>query len=327
MAPDRLSGMLEGLPRVDSPDLLVGMDTMDDAGVFRLSDEMALVQTVDVFAPAVNDARTSGRIVAANCLSDIWAMGGRPVTVMNILGFPSSKIPREVIAELLGGAAEKFVECGVVLVGGHTVDQKEIMFGMSVTGLIHPALALRVSCAREGDLLVLTKPVGSGVLTTALKDGRIGDGELGEAVRSMERLNMYACDALRAFSPSAMTDVTGFGLAGHAASMARSSGVTIEIGAETVPLLGHAREVIGDYLPGGSGRNWESFEAAVEVAPGLDETLVALACDSQTSGGLLAAIRPEDADEALVKLREAGDTASAVVGRVTAFSGRPVRLV
>lgn len=327
MAPDRLSGMLEGLPRVESPDLLVGMDTMDDAGVFRLSDEIALVQTVDVFAPAVNDARTSGRIVAANCLSDIWAMGGRPVTVMNILGFPSSKIPPEVVADLLGGAAEKFVECGVVLVGGHTVDQKEIMFGMSITGLIHPALALRVSCAREGDLLLLTKPIGSGVLTTALKDGRIGDGELGEAVRSMERLNMYACDVLRGFSPSAMTDVTGFGLAGHAASMARSSGVTIELDASSMPLFEKALEVVRDYLPGGSGRNWESFLASVDVAPGLDETLVALACDSQTSGGLLAAIRPEDADEALVKLREAGDTSSAVVGRVTAFSGKPVRLV
>ncbi len=316
--------MLSGVPRFDSPDLIVGMETMDDAGVFRISDDTALVQTVDFFSPAVNDARASGRIVAANCLSDIWAMGARPLTAMNILGFPASRIPGEVASEILAGAGEKLVEAGVALVGGHTVDQKEVMFGMSITGIVHPARALRNSLAREGDLLVLTKPLGTGILCTALKEGHVDDDALREAVEQMERLNMYASAVLSGFDVSAMTDVTGFGLAGHAVAIARASGVTLEIDAGSVPILKGALDQACHYLPGGSGRNWQYDSENVDIAPGLDEALVAVMLDSQTSGGLLAAVSPSRAEQAVRLLREGGDVHAAIIGRVTPRSARPV---
>jgi len=292
------------------------METMDDAGVFRISDDTALVQTVDFFSPAVNDARSTGRIVAANCLSDIWAMGARPLTAMNILGFPASKIPCEVAGEILAGAGDKLVEAGVALVGGHTVEQNEVMFGMSITGVVHPSRALRNSLARAGDLLVLTKPLGTGILCTSLKEGHVDEDALREAVRQMERLNMYASGILAGFDVSAMTDVTGFGLAGHAVAIARASGVTLEIDAKSVPVLDGALELACNYLPGGTGRNWEYDSEHVGIAGGMDESLVAVMLDSQTSGGLLAAIAPDQAGEAVRMLREGGDSCAAIVGRV-----------
>ncbi len=315
------------MPRFESPDLIVGMDTMDDAGVFRLDDDTALVQTVDLFYPPVNDPRAAGRIMAANCLSDIWAMSGRPITAMNILGYPASKIDQDVIAELLAGAGEKMVEAGVVLVGGHSTDEKEVMFGMSVTGLIHPGRAMRNSDAREGDLLVLTKPLGSGILCTALKDGRVDDSALGEAVGWMERLNRYAAETLAGLDVSAMTDVTGFGLAGHAVAMARSSGRRIVIEASRVPVMAGALELAQHYLPGGTGRNWTYDSTNVDIAAGIDERLVAVLLDSQTSGGLLAAVGEDQAETAVRMLREIGDSLTGIVGRVTAGGGRPVSLV
>lgn len=319
--------MLGRIPRFDTPELIVGMETMDDAGVFRISEDTALVQTIDFFSPAVNDARASGRIVAANCLSDIWAMGGRPLTAMNILGFPASKLPVEVIQELLAGAGEKLVEAEVALVGGHTVDQKDVMFGMSITGVIHPAGALRNSTAREGDALVLTKPLGSGILCTALKEGNVDDEDLLQAIGFMERLNRYASEILSGFDVSAMTDITGFGLAGHAVAIARSSGVTLEIDAGSVPLLDLVLELAPLYLPGGSGRNWEYDSANVEIPPGMEERMVAVMMDSQTSGGFLAALRPDQAVEAVRLLRESGDSRASVIGRVTSRGSRPVRLL
>jgi selenide,water dikinase len=304
------------------------METMDDAGVFRLSEDTALVQTIDFFSPAVNDARSSGRIVAANCMSDIWAMGGRPLTAMNILGFPASKLPLEVIQELLAGAGDKLVEAGVSLVGGHTADQKDVMFGMSITGVIHPGRAVRNSCARVGDSIIVTKPLGSGILCTALKDGHLDDSALDEAVTYMERLNRYASGVLSHFDVSALTDVTGFGLAGHAVAMARSSGVLIELDARTTPLLDGVLGVAGHYLPGGSGRNWEYDSVNVDFPCSIDERLAAVMLDAQTSGGLLAAVRPDQAAEAVRMLREGGDDRSCVIGCVKAAEGpHHVRIV
>jgi selenide, water dikinase len=297
------------------------METMDDAGIFRLSEDTALVQTIDFFSPAVNDARSSGRIVAANCLSDIWAMGGRPLTAMNILGFPASKLPMEVIQELLAGAGDKLVEAGVALVGGHSVDQKDVMFGMSITGVIHPGRAVRNSLARAGDALILTKPLGSGVLCTALKEGHLEDAALDEAVRYMERLNRYASEVLSRFDVSALTDVTGFGLAGHAAVMAKASDVLVELDAGSIPVLDGALAMAEHYLPGGSGRNWEFDSANVGFPSAMDERLTAVMLDAQTSGGLLVAVRPDQAAEAVRLLREGGDDRSCVIGRVMKAEG------
>jgi len=314
------------MPKFETPDLIVGMETMDDAGVFRISDDTALVQTVDFFSPAVNSARASGRIVAANCLSDIWAMGGRPLTAMNILGFPASKLPPEVVRELLSGAAEKLVEAGVALVGGHSVDQKEVMFGMSVTGVIHPARAIRNSRARSGDVLILTKPLGTGILCTALKEGHVGDSALDEAVSFMERLNRYASEVLAGFDVSALTDVTGFGLAGHSVAMAKTSGVTLEIDPESVPVLEGALELADRYLPGGSGRNWDYDRVNVEIPLDIDPRMLAVLMDSQTSGGLLAAVAPDQAASAVARLRECGDPRASVIGRALPPSLFPVRV-
>jgi selenide,water dikinase len=315
------------MPSTESPDLIVGMDTLDDAGVFRISDAVALVQTVDFFAPAVNNPVSCGRIVAANCLSDVWAMGGRPITAMNILGFPSAKIPVEVIAHLLKGAGEKLLEAGVVLVGGHTVDQNNLIFGMSITGLIRPEKAIRNSMARVGDTMILTKPVGSGILSSELKEGRISESKMRRAIESMERLNKYACEVLSEFDVSAMTDVTGFGLLGHALAMAKFADRTIEFSAGAVPLFDDALSLASGYLPGGAGRNAEYAGTSVEISAAVSPEMIAVLFDAQTSGGLLAAVSSGQADEAVRRLRAVGDEHSAAVGRVCAQGGKPIRVV
>lgn len=315
------------MPSTESPDLLVGMDTLDDAGIFRISDDVALVQTVDFFAPAVNDPVACGRIVAANCLSDVWAMGGTPVTAMNILGFPSSKIPVEVIAHMLRGAGEKLVEAGVVLVGGHTVDQNNLLFGMSVTGLIRPDRAIRNSMARVGDSLVLTKPLGSGILSSELKEGRLTEAAMGRAIRSMERLNKYACEVFAGFDVSAMTDVTGFGLLGHALAMAKFGDVTLEFCASRVPFYDGVLSLAPGYMPGGSGRNLEYAGPSVEIEEGVPPEMVAALFDAQTSGGLLAAVSDGQASEVVRRLRAAGDGCASVVGSVRPQAAKPIRVV
>jgi selenide,water dikinase len=322
-----LSGLLAEMPSTESPDLIVGMDTLDDAGVFRISESVALVQTVDFFAPVVNDPVSCGRIIAANCLSDVWAMGGRPVTAMNLLGFPSAKIPVGVIAHLLKGAGEKLVEAGVVLVGGHSVDQSTVIFGMSVTGLIEPGKAIRNSMAREGDAIILTKPLGSGILASELKEGRILESSMRSAVKWMERLNMYACRVLSGFEVSAMTDITGFGLLGHSLAMARFAEKTIEFDASSIPLYDGALASAARYIPGGSGHNFDYAAASVETCGDVREDLLAVLYDAQASGGLLAAVEAGSAGEAVKRLRACGDEHAAVVGRVLARGSRPIRLV
>jgi selenide, water dikinase len=315
------------MPSTESPDLIVGMNTLDDAGVFRISDTVALVQTVDFFAPAVNNPVSCGRIVAANCLSDVWAMGGRPITAMNILGFPSAKIPIEIIAQLLKGAGEKLVEAGVVLVGGHTMDQNDLVFGMSVTGLIHPGRAIRNSMARVGDSMILTKPVGSGILSSELKEGRISESKMRRAMESMERLNKYACEVLSEFDVSAMTDVTGFGLLGHALAMAKFADRTIEFSAGVVPVFDDALSLASGYLPGGAGRNAEYAGASVEISPTVSPEMIAVLFDAQTSGGLLAAVGSGQADEAVRRLHAVGDEAAAIIGKVCSCGAKPIRVV
>lgn len=327
MSPGRLSGILERLPRILSRNLIVGMESMDDAGVYLLTPEVALVQTVDFFPPVVASPLEFGRIAAANSMSDVWAMGGDAVTAMNLLCFPGNTLGSDIVEEILSGACEKLVEAGVVLVGGHTMEQDQVVFGLSVTGVINPEKALRNSAARAGDVLLLTKPLGSGVLTTANKASALPPELFRPVVASMERLNLYASKAMRECDASAMTDVTGFGLLGHALTMARSSGVSFRISAGSVPLFPGARKYAHDFFPGGSGNNRKYVGENASVDPAVDPDHAKLLFDAQTSGGLLAAVRAEQADDLLDRLHQTGDTAAAVIGEVLPHDDGPFLVV
>lgn len=322
MAPGRLSGILERLPSIKDPNLIVGMDTMDDAGIYRLTDDSALVQTVDFFAPVVADPRTFGRIAAANSMSDIWAMGGKALTAMNLLCFPGAKLGPDVVKEILTGSSEKLVEAGVVLVGGHTAEQDEILFGLSVTGTIHPELAMRNSRARIGDRLILTKPLGVGIITTANKASPLPSEIMGPVTVSMERLNMYSCDVLKDYDVSSMTDITGFGLLGHSVAFAESAGVGLVFHAGRIPVFRGTEDLVEDFFPGGSAQNRLYAGDRVQIHTDIDSGFADILYDAQTSGGLLAAVRADQAEEALEAVRECGDENAAIIGEVVKVSDR-----
>lgn len=289
---------------------------MDDAGVYRLTDDIALVQTVDFFYPIVNDPRSFGRIVAANSLSDIWAMGARAITAMNHLAYPAGQIPAEAIEELLIGGSEKLAEAGVSLVGGHTLEQTEMVYGMSVSGLIHPGRASRNAAARAGQALVLTKPLGTGVYCNAYRQEGLTGTQYRRWIEGMERLNMYAAKVLEGFDAGGVTDVTGFGLLGHALPMARYSGTRMVFEAGRVPLLPGLPDLIDSYNPKGVCKCRQFVSDHLQVDDGVDPRLVTIFAESQTSGGLLVSVDADQADDLVDRLRGAGDSDSAVVGRV-----------
>jgi selenide,water dikinase len=294
MGPGDLSRALAPLPRQADPRLLVGSETFDDAGIFVLSDDLALVQTVDFFAPIVDDPYEFGRIAAANALSDVYAMGGEPLTALNIVGFPTGRLPLEVLTEILRGGQDAVRESGAVLAGGHTVVDEELKYGLSVTGRADPRHLLTNAGARPGDVLVLTKPIGSGVLTTAAKRGAIDPSAYRALVQVMSQLNAEASRAALAVGARCATDITGFGLLGHASHIARASGVTLAIQVARVPVLAGARETAASGVgTGGAERNEEFLEARVEWGA-VSDVDRALLVDPQTSGGLLVAI-PERA--------------------------------
>ena len=304
-------------------DLLVGTSTADDAGVFRIAPDLALVQTVDFFSPIVDDPLQFGAIAATNALSDVYAMGGEPRTALNIACFPQTGVPDGVLADILRGGQAKAAEAGVVLVGGHTVVDEEIKYGMAVTGVVHPDRILRNVGTRPGDLLILTKPLGTGIVTTALKHGTGTAAEHAAAIASMTTLNAAAARVLRAIPAHACTDVTGFALLGHAYEMASGSGVRLMIEAARLPLLpGATRLVAEGQLTGGCRRNRDWLADKVEVRSGVPAALVEIAYDPQTSGGLLAAVGPAETSEALRALLDAGVEA-VVVGTATARPGGP----
>ena len=307
-----LDSVLRRLPRPTDPNLLVGFDTNDDAGVYRLSDDLALVQTVDFFTPIVDDAFTYGRIAAANSLSDVYAMGGRPISALSIFAFPASGDP-EVMEQILRGGLETMAEATCTVVGGHSVRDEEIKFGYAVTGVIDPDKVWRNVGARPGDLLLLTKPLGTGVIATALKQGRAADSSVAAAVASMTRLNADAAAALHELEATAngstavhaVTDVTGFGLLGHAREMAAGSGVSLEINHAQIEYLPGAREAaLAGCLAGGLKNNREFLEGCVSFADTVTEEFRNLLYDPQTSGGLLVSIAPAVADTALAALAQ-----------------------
>lgn len=316
--PDFLLPLLGLLPPITDPNVLIGSNTADDAAIYRLSDELALVLTTDFFTPIVDGPADFGRVAAANALSDVYAMGGKPLAALSIVGFPDS-LPARVLAEILAGAAEKANEAGAAIVGGHTIKSEEPIFGLAVVGTIHPQRILANSGARPGDLLVLTKPIGLGVITTAAKNDKDDENAITDAIRVMTTLNRAAADTLVRFDVHALTDVTGFGLLGHLRNMTAASGVTATIWAERVPVLPAARRyVAAGIAPGGTRANWKFLADWVRYAPEISQEEQLLLCDAQTSGGLLAAVPERDVASAIQALNEAGTPAAAIIGRIDA---------
>ena len=308
------------------PDLLEGHGRFSDAGVFRLRPDLALVQTVDFFPPLVDDPRAFGRIAAANALSDCYAMGGTPVTALNIAGFPKG-LDVKVLAEILAGGAEKVLEAGAVIVGGHTVEDSEIKYGLAVTGTVHPDRIISNSGARPGDVLVLTKPLGMGSVATAIKKGKIAAPRIAEAIECMSTLNADACRAMADLGARGATDITGFGLLGHAHEMAQSSGVTLRIHAERLPLFPGAIDLVRrKIVSGGAERNRRFLERSVAWRTKVEPALAKLLHDSETSGGLLVSLPPEAAEELVKRLRRQGHAHTAVVGDVIERAERPVEV-
>ncbi len=292
------------------------METFDDAGVYKISDDLAMVQTVDFFFPVVNDPRDFGRIAAANSLSDIWAMGAQAITAMNVLAYPAGKIPVEAVEELLIGGSEKLTEAGVVLVGGHTLEQETFVYGMSVTGTVHPDAVVSNTHARIGDLLILTKPLGTGVMSSAVEEDGLNDIQYKDFIDTMARLNKYASEALLQFDISALTDVTGFGLLGHALPFAKNSNVKLSFDSEKVPFFDDLFDLMEKYNPKGVCKTVEYIEEFTYVEKNTDDRKVKIFSEAQTSGGLLAAIKPKHAQKAINALHEAGDTVSTIIGEV-----------
>lgn len=302
----------------EHPDLLVGTETFDDAGIFRLDEETALVQTLDFFPPLVDDPFEFGRIAATNALSDVYAMGGEPLTAMNIVGFPDKELGPEVLIEILRGGAEAVRAAGAVIVGGHSVRDAEIKYGLSVTGRVHPKRIWTNAGARPGDRLVLTKPLGSGVLCSAAKSGKMAESDLAEAVRVMTTLNKAARDAAAGVGVRACTDVTGFGLAGHAFEMAEGSGVTITLHAGKVPLMARALEFARlGMLTRASKTTREHMGGKLEIETGVEAALAGVLMDAQTSGGLLFSVAEARFESLLRGLRDAGVHCYAEVGVVS----------
>jgi selenide,water dikinase len=306
---------LEGLPAESDPNLLVGANTADDAGVYRLSDELALIQTVDFFTPIVNDPYLFGQIAAANALSDVYAMGGKPICAMNICCFPVKDMDNSIFREILKGGQEKVHEAGAALAGGHSVEDPELKYGLSVSGLVHPDHMVTNAGLKPGQHLVLTKPLGTGVIATALKAGLASQEAVAQSVELMRALNAPAVEVMTACGVTGGTDVTGFGLLGHALEMARASKVGVEIDAHAVPFIAEARDMASmGMVPIGSHANRGFCDKHLETQGQVDAILLDLLADAQTSGGMLMGLPPQNLDKALEMLKGQG-IEGAVVGR------------
>ena len=319
--------MLRQLPPVLDPNLLVGVDTADDAAVYRLNDETALVQTVDFFPPVVDDPFSFGAIAAANAFSDVYAMGGRPLLALNIVGFPVD-LPKEILGRVLQGGATKAEEAGVLVIGGHTVDDAEPKYGMAVTGTVEPGRQITNAGARPGDALILTKPIGTGIITTAGKREQVSGDVLDNAVAIMSTLNKTASEVMVEVGVHACVDVTGFGLIGHLLGMLNASNASAEVSFSDVPLLDGAERLAADgVVPGGTQRNRKAAENSVEWDPKLQDHQKLLMCDAQTSGGLLIAVPEGRKDALLTELQSRGVSSAEVVGRIIEGTSRPVQVV
>ena len=311
--------VLQALPRIEDENLIVGMETVDDAGVYRLNDEIALVQTVDIFTPIVDDPFIYGSIVAANSMSDVYAMGGKPLLAMNVIGFPIRELDASIMTEILKGGMEKVKEAGVILVGGHTIDDPELKYGLSVTGIVSPDKVITNANAKEGDRLILTKPLGMGIIGSSIKAEMLSqDDELvKKACEIMQALNKTASELMQEVGVNACTDITGFGLLGHAFEMAKGSEVAISINAKRVPILDGIYELAEpDVVPGRSYVNKEFLKDSAEFSEDVPVELQEILFDPQTSGGLLISVEASKSDLLLSKLHDADVKEAAIIGEV-----------
>jgi selenide,water dikinase len=319
--------VVKSLPVKAHPDLLVGLEAPDDAGVYRLTPELALIQTVDFFTPIVNDPYQFGAIAAANALSDVYAMGGRPLTALNIACFPR-EAPIDDLKAILRGGMDKVHEAGALVVGGHSVEDPELKYGLAVTGLVHPEQVLTKAGARPGDLLILTKPLGTGIIATALKGRLASPAAEAAMIRVMRELNKAAAEAMAGFAVHAVTDITGFGLLGHALEMAQASRAEFTLQASRVPVLTWAREYAAlGLVPAGSHANRRFCEQHLWVDPRVSQIEVDLLSDAQTSGGLFIALAPEPGKELLHRLQDRGVPEAAIIGEVTGAGQGKIKVV
>jgi selenide,water dikinase len=316
MRPQYLEKILAGIPISTDPDLLVGTGSSDDAAVYRINDSQAIVQTLDFFTPIVDDPYDFGAIAATNAISDIYAMGARPLFALNIVAFPVKKLSGEILEAILKGASDKAAEAGIPIVGGHSIDDEEPKFGLTVTGIIHPDRILTNNNAQPGDALILTKPLGTGIISTAIRKEIAHEEARFEAVKWMTTLNRIASEVIAEYPVSACTDVTGFGLMGHLSEMTRGSAVDAEISLSKVPRM----NMIAEYaeqgaIAGGTRGNYEYYSTWVQWSEKLTQIDRYILCDAQTSGGLLIALPEEHASKLIDSLHSAGVTSSAVIGQ------------
>jgi selenium donor protein len=328
LRPQDLEQVLRKLPKIADPAVLVGPETSDDAAVYRLRPDLAVVQTVDFFTPIADDPFDFGAVSASNSLSDVYAMGARPLFALSVVGFPSRRLPLSVLERILEGAAEVAREAGIFIVGGHTVDDTEPKFGLAVTGVVHPDRVVRNSTARAGDELVLTKPIGTGILATAAKRGLADEAAARRLVSTMRRLNKAAAEAMEETGADACTDVTGFGLLGHLREMTAGSGLDAELEAGSVPVLEPARDLAAaDVVPGGTLDNLEHVSPFVDWSPGLSRVDRLLLADAQTSGGLLVAVPPGRTAALLAALQARGVAEGRRIGRFTTAGAGRIRVL
>jgi selenide,water dikinase len=318
ISPRQLEEFLRYLPLPEDPNILVDIDTHDDAGVYRVNNDLALVFTTDFFPPVCSDPYEFGQIAAANSISDVYAMGGTPVIALNIMMFPSSRLPLDACAEILKGGADIASEAGVRIIGGHTIDDFPPKYGLAVIGYIHPEKIITNSGARPGDLLILTKPIGTGVILAGQKMKMASEDDVYMAKMLMKTLNFSGAEVMKKYNLKGATDVTGYGLAGHALKMAKASKVTIEMDLEKVPLIGDTYRLVEEgCIPGAAFRNLEFVENDSHLTPDLSYNLKMICMDAQTSGGLLMCVSPEISEDVLSELHKARLAQSAVIGRVT----------
>jgi len=305
------------LPRQRHPRLLVGFETSDDAGVYKLTEDTALIQTLDFFTPIVDDPYSFGQIAAANALSDIYAMGGKPLTAMNIVCFPIKEVSKDILKEILRGGLDKIHEAGAILVGGHSVDDPEIKYGLAVSGIVHPDKILTNGGAQVGDMLILTKPLGTGVIATAIKGNLASQEAIEKLVNIAASLNAKPSEIMRGFDVHACTDVTGFGLGGHLLEMARASKKEIEIWAKEVPVIPEVWEYASmGLIPAGSYANKHFCASLVDVSSSVSEPTLDILFDAQTSGGLIIVLSEKDASSCLAKLQAEGIKEASIIGKV-----------
>ena len=314
----QLEEFLKYLPLPDDPNILVGVDTHDDAGIYRVNDELAIVFTTDFFPPVCSDPYEFGQIAAANSVSDIYAMGGTPVIALNLMMFPSSRLPLDAFADILKGGSDVAAEAGLSIIGGHTIDDFPPKYGLAVVGYVHPGKIITNSGARPGDYLILTKPLGTGIIQAGEKMQMTSVDDVNEAKELMKMLNKSGAEVMKKFNIKGATDITGFGLAGHALKMAKASNVSMILNLSQIPLIGSIYRLVDDgCIPGASFRNLEFIERDAIFGKDLDYNLKMIAMDAQTSGGLFICVPREITDQMLSDLHSAGLIQSAVIGRVT----------